>query len=155
MANDTVVTIVGNLTEKPELTQVGNSQVCNFTVASTPSMFDRETNDWKDKETIFMRCSIWREYAQNLVSSLNRGDRVIVTGNLRSNSYEDKDGNNRVSLQLDVLEVGPSLRYATANVTKRTKGAGGNAAPAAAPAAAKDDTDGWGSDDSANDEPPF
>lgn len=156
MANETEITITGNLTEKPELNQVGNSVVCNLTVASTPSTYDRESGQFKDKETIFLRGAVWRDQARNLVASLDKGDRVMVKGNLRSNSYEDKEtGGKRVSLQMDIIEIGASLMFATVQVTKTSKGGGAAAsAPAATQAPAKDDTDGWGND-AGDDEPPF
>ena len=119
MAGETVITIIGNLTGDPELrfTAAGVA-VANFTVASTPRAFDRQANDWKDGETLFMRCSVWRDAAENVAESLQRGTRVLVTGRLRSRSYETKEGEKRTVVELDVDEVGPSLRYATAKVAK-------------------------------------
>jgi single-strand DNA-binding protein len=128
MAGDTVITVVGNLTGDPELRFTpSGAAVANFTVASTPRAFDRQSNEWKDQETLFMRCSVWREAAENIAESLTRGNRVIVTGRLKSRSYETKEGEKRTVVELEVDEVGPSLRYATAKVnrTQRSGGGGG------------------------------
>ncbi len=128
MAGDTVITIVGNVTGDPELRFTpSGAAVANFTVASTPRAFDRQSNEWKDGETLFMRCSVWRDAAENVAESLQRGTRVIVTGRLKSRSYETKEGEKRTVVELDVDEVGPSLRYATAKVarTQRGQGSGG------------------------------
>ena len=125
-AGDVNITIVGNLTADPELRYTPNGAgVANFTVASTPRTFDRQANEWKDGETLFMRCSIWREAAENVSETLQRGARVIVTGRLKSRSYETKEGEKRTTTELEVEEVGPSLRYATAKVNK-TQRSGGN-----------------------------
>lgn len=127
---DVEITAVGNLTADPELRYTPNgAAVANFTVASTPRQFDRATNEWKDGETLFLRCSIWREAAENAADTLKRGMRVIVQGNLKSRSYETKEGEKRTSTELDVIEVGPSLKYARATVNKvaRGEGGGGNA----------------------------
>jgi len=114
----TQTTIVGNLTTDPELRFTpSGAAVANFTVASTPRAFDRQSNEWKDGETLFMRCSVWRDAAENVAESLTRGTRVIVTGRLRSRSYE-KDGEKRTVIEMDADEVGPSLRYASAKVTR-------------------------------------
>ncbi|WGW12721.1 single-stranded DNA-binding protein [Saxibacter everestensis] len=122
MAGETVVTIVGNLTGDPELRFTpSGSAVANFTVASTPRTFDKGRNEWVDGETLFMRCSVWREAAENVAESLARGVRVVVQGRLKSRSFE-KDGQKRTVIELDVDEVGPSLRYATAKVTKSARG---------------------------------
>jgi single-strand DNA-binding protein len=126
MAGDTTITIVGNLTADPELRFTpSGAAVANFTVASTPRTFDRQANEWKDGETLFMRCSIWRDAAENIAESLHRGTRVIVTGRLKSRSYETKEGEKRTVVELDVDEVGPSLRYASAKVTKAERGGSG------------------------------
>lgn len=119
MANDTIITVVGNLTSDPELryTQTGLA-VANFTIASTPRSFDRATNDWKDGDALFLRSSVWREFAEHVAGSLTKGTRVVVTGRLRQESYETKEGEKRTSFVLDVDEIGPSLRYATAQVTR-------------------------------------
>ena len=119
MAGDTVITIVGNLTADPELRFTpSGAAVANFTVASTPRTFDRQANEWKDGETLFMRCSVWRDAAENVAESLHRGTRVIVQGRLKSRSYDTKEGEKRTVVEMDVDEVGPSLRYASAKVTK-------------------------------------
>lgn len=126
MAGETPLTVVGNLTGDPELrfTPTG-AAVANFTVASTPRTFDRSTNEFKDGETLFMRCSVWREAAENVAESLQRGARVIVTGRLVSRSWDDKEtGQKRTVMEMQVDEVGPSLRYATAKVNKTQRGGG-------------------------------
>ena len=127
MAGETPITVVGNLTSDPELRFTpSGAAVANFTVASTPRTFDRQTNEWKDAETLFMRCSVWREAAENAAESLTRGARVVVTGRLVSRSWEDKEtGQKRSVMEMQVDEVGPSLRYATAKVTKTQRGGGG------------------------------
>jgi single-strand DNA-binding protein len=126
MAGDTVITIIGNLTADPELRFTpSGAAVANFTVASTPRMFDRNSNEWKDGETLFMRCSIWRDAAENVAESLQRGMRVIASGRLKSRSYETKEGEKRTVIEMDVDEIGPSLRSATAKVNKTQRGGGG------------------------------
>lgn len=127
MAGDTVITIIGNLTGDPELRFTpSGAAVANFTVASTPRQFDRQSNEWKDGETLFMRCSVWREAAENVAESLTRGSRVVVQGRLVSRSWEDKEsGQKRSVMEMQVDEVGPSLRYATAKVTKTQRGGSG------------------------------
>jgi single-strand DNA-binding protein len=126
MAGETVVTIIGNLTNDPELRFTpSGAAVANFTVASTPRTFDRQSNEWKDGETLFMRCSVWRDAAENVAESLQRGTRVLVSGRLRSRSYETKEGEKRTVVEMDVDEVGPSLRYATAKIAKTSRGGGG------------------------------
>ncbi|MFC9432478.1 single-stranded DNA-binding protein [Nocardia sp. NPDC057030] len=119
MSGDTVITVKGNLTAAPELrfTPAGVA-VANFTVASTPRVFDRTTNEWKDADALFLRCNIWREAAENAAESLERGSRVIVTGRLKQRSYETREGEKRQVVELDVDEVGPSLKYATAKVSR-------------------------------------
>jgi len=119
MAGETVITVVGNLTSDPELryTQAGLA-VANFTIASTPRNFDRASNDWKDGEALFLRASVWREFAEHVAGSLTKGSRVIATGRLKQRSYETKEGEKRTSIELEVDEIGPSLRYATAQVTR-------------------------------------
>ena len=120
--NDTYMTVVGNLTGDPELRFTpSGAPVCNFTVASTPRTFDRQNNEWKDGETLFQRCSVWRDAAENVAASLQRGHRVVVTGRIRARHYETNEGEKRTALDLDVDEVGPALRYATAKVTKVTR----------------------------------
>lgn len=126
MAGDTVITIIGNLTADPELRFTPNgAAVANFTVASTPRTYDRQSGEFKDGETLFMRCSIWREAAENVAESLVRGTRVVVSGRLKSRSFETKEGEKRTVMELAVDEVGPSLRYATAKVNKTQRGGGG------------------------------
>jgi len=127
MAGDTVVTVIGNLTDSPELrfTPAGVA-VANFTVASTPRVFDRNSNEWKDSDALFLRCNIWREAAENVAESLTRGSRVIVSGRLKQRSYEVRQGNKRVVSELDVDEMGPSLRFATAKVTRVGRNGSGN-----------------------------
>jgi single-strand DNA-binding protein len=126
MAGETIVTLVGNLTGDPELRFTpSGSAVANFTVASTPRTFDRQSNEWKDGETLFMRCSIWREAAENVAESLTKGTRVVVTGRMKSRSFQTKEGENRTVIELEADEVGPSLRYATAKVNRTQRGGGG------------------------------
>lgn len=126
MANDTVITVIGNLTADPELrfTQSGVA-VASFTIASTPRTFDRQSNEWKDGEALFLRCSIWRDAAENVAESLEKGSRVVAQGRLKQRSFTDREGNNRTSIELDVDEIGPSLRYATAKPNKVQRGGGG------------------------------
>jgi single-strand DNA-binding protein len=126
MAGETTVTVVGNLTTDPELrfTPAG-AAVANFTVASTPRVFDRESGAWRDGEPMFLRCSLWRQYAENVAESLGRGTRVIVHGRLRQRSYDTKEGEKRTVTELEVDEIGPSLRYATAKVIKASRASGG------------------------------
>src|SRR5450759_1055215 len=127
MAGDTVITIIGNITGDPELRFTpSGAAVANFTVASTPRQFDRTSNEWKDGETLFMRCSVWRDAAENVAESLQRGARVLVSGRLKSRSYETKEGEKRTVVELDVDEVGPSLKYATAKVNRTQRGTGGS-----------------------------
>ncbi|KQR99612.1 single-stranded DNA-binding protein [Williamsia sp. Leaf354] len=126
MAGDTILTVIGNLTADPELRFTpSGAAVANFTVASTPRMFDRQTNEWKDGEALFMRCSIWREAAENVAESLTKGARVIVSGRLKQRSYETREGEKRTVVELEVEEVGPSLKYATAKVNRASRGGGG------------------------------
>ncbi len=134
MAGETTVTVVGNLTSDPELrfTPAG-SAVANFTVASTPRLFDRESGAWRDGDALFLRCSLWREYAENVAESLVRGTRVVVHGRLRQRSYETKEGEKRTVVELEVEEIGPSLRYATAKVTKGSRATGGEGSSAWTP----------------------
>ena len=123
MANETTVCIIGNLTESPSLKFTpSGAAVANFTVASTPRTFNRDTNQWDDGEPLFMRCSLWRDMAENVAESLDKGTRVIVSGFLKSRSYQTKEGENRTVMELDVQEVGPSLRFATARVAKTQRG---------------------------------
>ncbi len=120
---DTTITIVGNLTADPELRFTpSGAAVANFTVASTPRTFDRAANEWRDGDALFLSCSVWREAAEGVAESLTKGMRVIVQGRLKSRSYEAKDGTRRTVFEVDVDEVGPSLKYATAKVTRRQSG---------------------------------
>ena len=167
MAGETVITVVGNLTSDPELRYTQNGlAVANFTIASTPRSFDRASNDWKDGDTLFMRASVWREFAEQVAGSLTKGTRVVATGRLKQRSYETKEGEKRTSIELEVDEIGPSLRYATAQVTRTSssreggQGSGrGQVADepwaASAPAAGAASGDVWNTPGSYNDETPF
>ena len=124
-AGDIAVTVVGNLTNDPELRFTpSGAAVASFTVASSSRVLDKTTNEWKDGETVFMRCSVWRQYAENVAESLTKGTRVIVSGRLKQRSYETREGEKRQVMELEVEDVGPALRYATAKVT-RTQSQGG------------------------------
>ncbi|NTW39250.1 MAG: single-stranded DNA-binding protein [Cellulomonadaceae bacterium] len=126
MAGDTVITVIGNLTGDPELRFTpSGAAVANFTVASTPRTFDRQSNEWKDGDTLFMRCSIWREAAENVAESLTKGTRVIASGRLVQRSYDTREGEKRTVVELQVDEIGPSLRYASAKVTRAQRSGGG------------------------------
>ena len=119
MAGETIITVVGNLTAGPELRYTQNGiPVVGFTVASTPRMFDRQSNEWKDGDALFLRCSAWREFAEHIAGSLSKGMRVVAQGRLRQRSYQDREGVQRTAIELEVDEIGPSLRYATAQVTR-------------------------------------
>jgi single-strand DNA-binding protein len=122
MTGETTITVIGNLTADPELrfTPTG-AAVANFTVASTPRSFDRQSGEWKDGEALFLRCNIWRQAAQNVAETLTRGSRVIVSGQLKQRSYETREGEKRTVVELEVDEIGPSLRYATAKVNKASR----------------------------------
>lgn len=157
MAGDTQITVVGNLTADPELrfTQSG-AAVASFTVASTPRNFDKQSGEFKDGEALFLRCNVWRQVAENVAESLVRGARVIVTGRLKQRSFDTKEGEKRTVVELDVDEIGPSLRYATAKVNKVDRSGGGSRGGAKAQTA----DDPWGSAPPAGgsgfaDEPPF
>lgn len=172
MAGETVITVIGNLVDDPELrfTPAG-AAVCKFRVASTPRKFNRDTNAWEDeKEGLFLTCSVWRQAAENCAESLQRGTRVIVQGRLKQRSYEDREGVKRTVYELDVDEVGASLRNATAKVTKAAKSSGGQGfgqqsqgrpsqGPAgdawAQPAPAGQGAGGWGQGGGFSDEAPF
>ena len=126
MAGETIITVVGNLTADPELRFTpSGAPVANFTVASTPRTFDRQSGEWKDGDAMFLNCAVWRQPAENVAESLSKGMRVIVQGRLRSRSYETREGEKRTVFEVEVEEIGPSLRYATAKVT-RTSSGGGN-----------------------------
>lgn len=125
MAGETQITLIGNLTADPELRFTpSGAAVANFTVASTPRTFDRQANEWRDGEAMFLNCAVWRQAAENVAESLTKGMRVIVSGRLRSRSYDDREGNRRTVFEIEVDEIGPSLRYATAKVTKTSTGGG-------------------------------
>lgn len=129
MAGETTITVIGNLTNDPELRFTpSGSAVANFTIASTPRTFDRQSNEWKDGETLYLRASVWKEAAENVAESLAKGMRVIVSGRLKSRSYETKEGEKRTVIELEVDEIGPSLKYANAKVnrTQRNGGQSGN-----------------------------
>jgi len=169
MAGDTVITVVGNLTGDPELRFTpSGAAVANFTVASTPRSFDKQSNEWKDGDTLFMRCSVWREAAENVAESLTKGMRVIVQGRLVQRSYETREGEKRTVVELQVDEVGPSLRYASAKVTRAQRsggggggfsggGASGGGASGGASGGSGFDNDPWATPapGGASDEPPF
>lgn len=126
MAGDTVITVIGNLTDDPELRFTpSGAAVANFTVASTPRQFKRESNTWEDGETLFLRCSVWRQAAENVAESLTKGTRVIVQGRLVSRSYETREGEKRTVNELQVEEIGPSLTWATAKVARASRSQGG------------------------------
>ena len=153
MAGDTVITVIGNLTADPELRFTpSGAAVANFTIANTPRTFDRQTNEWKDLDTLFMRCSIWREAAENVAESLTKGMRVIASGRLVQRSYDTREGEKRTVTELQVEEIGPSLKNATAKVTRAQRTGG----PAAGSAKADDPWAATASSGSAfADEPPF
>jgi single-strand DNA-binding protein len=163
MAGETVITVVGNLTADPELRFTpSGAAVASFTVASTPRNFDKNSNEWKDGDALFLRCSIWRQAAENVAESLQRGMRVVVTGRLKQRSFETREGEKRTVIELVVDEVGPSLKYATAKVNRTQRGSSGggfgadNSGGGSAPA-----DDPWASSGPApsgggfSDEPPF
>src|SRR5256885_16325524 len=126
MAGEPVITTTGTPTNAPELrSPPSGAAVANFTVASPPRSFDRQSNEWKDGDTLFLRCSVWRQAAENVAESLHRGNRVIVQGRLRQRSFETREGEKRTVIELEVDEVGPSLKFATAKVSKTTRGGGG------------------------------
>src|SRR5882724_180692 len=126
MAGETLVTVVGNLTADPELRFTpSGAAVASFTIASTPRTFDKNSNEWKDGDALFLRCSIWRQAAENVAESLTKGMRVVVQGRLRQRSYETREGEKRTVVELEVEEVGPSLKYATAKVAKAARSGGG------------------------------
>ena len=132
MASFNRVILVGNLTRDPELRYTQNGlAVANFTIASTPRTFDRAANDWKDGEALFLRASVWRDFAEHVAGSLTKGSRVIATGRLKQRSYETKEGERRTSIELEIDEIGPSLRYATASVTRAQSSGGGRVGGAA------------------------
>ncbi|MFJ4469859.1 single-stranded DNA-binding protein [Streptomyces sp. NPDC089424] len=144
MAGETVITVIGNLVDDPELRFTpSGAAVAKFRVASTPRTFDRQTNEWKDGESLFLTCSVWRQAAENVAESLQRGMRVVVQGRLKQRSYEDREGVKRTVFELDVEEVGPSLRNATAKVTK-TAGRGGQGGYGGGGGGGQQGGGGWG-----------
>lgn len=123
---DTIITVIGNLTADPELRFTpSGAPVANLTIASTPRTFDKQTNEWRDGEALFLRASIWRDAAENVTETLKKGMRVIAQGKLKQRSYETKDGERRTTVELELDAIGPDLRYATAHVTKQQRGGGG------------------------------
>jgi single-strand DNA-binding protein len=174
MAGETVITVIGNLTDDPELKFTpSGAAVANFTVASTPRTLDRQTNEWKDGTPLFIRCSVWRQIAENVAESLQKGQQVIVHGALNVRNYERQDGSKGTSVEMNVYEVGPSLRFATAKVTKATRSGGGGGGgggdqsggqanpwaqqPAAQGGSApqQSGSDAWAGGGGSTDEPPF
>jgi single-strand DNA-binding protein len=178
MAGETVITIVGNLVDDPELRFTpSGAAVANFRIASTPRTFDRQTNEWKDGDALFLTCSVWRQAAENVAESLQKGMRVVVQGRLKSRQFETREGEKRTVFEIDVDEVGPSLKYATAKVTRTQRSGGGGGysqqgggqqandpwatpAPQGAPAGGQSGgqaggQDPWGAPGVGSDEPPF
>jgi single-strand DNA-binding protein len=153
---DVVITVIGNLTGDPELRFTPNGlAVAAFTVASSTRVLDRATNEWKDGDTLYMRCNVWRQYAENVAESLTKGTRVIVSGRLKQRSYETKEGEKRTVVELEVDDIGPALRNATAKVTRVARNDGGyNGGGSAAPAAGGEDPWAFGGAP-ADDTPPF
>ena len=126
MAGEPPITLIGNLTGDPELRFTpSGAAVANFTIASTPRTLDRQSNEWKDGETLFISCSVWRQVAENVAESLTRGSRVVVHGRLKARSYDDRDGNKRTVFECDVEEIGASMRYATLKISKTSRSDGG------------------------------
>jgi single-strand DNA-binding protein len=153
-AGDIIVTVVGNLTNDPELRFTpSGAAVASFTVASSSRYLDKQTNEWKDSDPVFMRCSVWRQYAENVAESLQKGTRVIVHGRLKQRSYETREGEKRTVVEMEVDDVGPALRYATAKVNRvQRQGSGfGDSAGESASSGPADDP--WATGTS--DEPPF
>src|SRR5205809_6988978 len=162
MAGETVITVVGNLVDDPELRFTpSGAAVAKFRVASTPRTFDRQTNEWKDGEALFLRCSVWRQAAENVAESLQRGTRVVVSGRLKQRSFETREGEKRTVIELDVDEIGPSLRYATAKVNRTQRGSSAGGFGSSGSGSGGDVDDPWGTPPPASggggisDEPPF
>lgn len=166
MANETTITVIGNLTGDPELRFTpSGAPVANFTIASTPRQFDRQSNEFKDGDSLFMRCSQWREPAENVAESLTKGMRVIAQGHLVQRSYETREGEKRTVIELQVTEIGPSLTFATAKVTRAQRssngngngghGAGGNGGHQQQPSGQSPAPDAWSTGGASSDEPPF
>ena len=149
MAGETQITVIGNLTNDPELRFTpGGDAVANFTIASTPKTFDKRTNEFKDGETLFLRASVWREMAENVAESLTKGMRVVAQGNLKSRSYETKEGEKRTVIEFDIQEIGPSLRFANAKVnrTQRSGNNGGGFGGSNTTTSAASNAGGWATD---------
>jgi single-strand DNA-binding protein len=162
MAGETVITVIGNLTSDPELRWTpSGAAVANFTIASTPRTLDRQTQEWKDGDALFLRCNVWRQAAENVAESLTRGSRVMAQGRLKQRSFETKEGEKRTVVELEVDEIGPSLRYATASVTKSARshdrpGGGTGAGDGGAGAARASSDDPWAAPvGDTGEEPPF
>ena len=177
MAGETVITVVGNLVDDPELRFTpSGAAVANFRIASTPRTFDKQSNEWKDGDALFLTCSVWRQAAENVAESLQKGMRVVVQGRLKSRQYETREGEKRTVFEIDVDEVGPSLKYATAKVTRTQRSGGGGGygaqlggggqpandpwatpAPQGAPAGGQSagGADPWGAPGVGSEEPPF
>lgn len=155
-AGDIVVTVVGNLTNDPELRFTpSGAAVASFTVASSSRYLDKATNEWKDGEPTYLRCSVWRQYAENIAESLTKGTRVIVTGRLKQRSYETREGEKRTVMEVEVDDVGPALRYATAKVNRVQRQGGGFGAEGGSTGAAEDPWANGPSGGAGYDEPPF
>jgi single-strand DNA-binding protein len=176
MAGETIITVIGNLTDDPELKFTpSGAAVANFTVASTPRTFDRQTTEWKDGDALFIRCAAWRQLAENVAESLQKGQQVIVQGPLRVRNYERQDGSKGTSVEMNVDEIGPSLRFATAKVTRANRSGGGGGGgfgggnsgggqaagnpwstqQPAAQGGSQGGSDAWGGNAGSSEEPPF
>lgn len=159
MAGETIITVVGNLTADPELRYTqGGLAVANFTIASTPKVFDKTTNEHKDGEALFLRASVWRDFAEHVAGSLVKGSRVVAQGRLKQRSYETKEGEKRTSFELEIDEIGPSLRYATASLTRAQSSGARASVPAeswAPSAPVAESADVWATPGTFNDETPF
>ena len=159
-AGDTTITVIGNMVADPELRFTpSGAAVASFRIASTPRFFDRQTNDWKDGDSLFLTCNVWRQYAENVAESLRKGMRVIVIGRLKQRSYETREGEKRTVYEVDIDDIGPALRYATASIQRTSRGSSADAGAAPAPSGGGDPWgapagggDAWGG---AVDEPPF
>jgi len=162
MAGETSITLIGNLVDDPELRFTASGvAVANFRVASTPRIYDKQAGEWRDGDSLFMSCSVWRQYAENVAESLTKGTRVIITGRLKQRSFENQSGEKRTVVEIEVDEVGPALRNATAKVSRVAREGGFSGAPSggATPAPSADpwaapQADAWGAP-AANDQPPF
>lgn len=152
MAGETILTVIGNLTADPELRYTqGGLAVANLTIASTPRTFDRQSNEWKDGEALFLRASVWKEFAEHVAGSLTKGTRVIAQGRLKQRSYETKEGEKRTGFELEIDEIGPSLQYATASVTRAQSGQRGATGQQGGQKPQKSDA--WAGQQQSNDEP--